>query len=1641
MKKFTTIFIAVLCAISVFAQKSFNTAFEKPTEGVYDVDFSLNYWDLQEKTIDGVTYQYIDMNVSTVTQQTGWAELPIISATVQLPNLKNVDFEIIYTDFTEISLDYPMLPSRGVIYRDQDPSTIPYIIDPESQVDSFYPAEYTKMEEPFIFRDVRGTSVRLTPFQYNAATNTLRVYNSVKVRMTENNNAPSNPLFSNHINNIKEVEGIYENMFINYQTSTLRANASLTMDEYGDILVITTSTYEASMAPYIQWKKEKGYNVSTQVVSAGTNVETTIQNAYNNNPNLMFVQLVGDWADIKSPTIYKDGVNCPVDPYMGTVSGTDDHIDISIGRFSCTSTSDLTTQINKTIEYEKNPDMTTGWRETFIGVASNEGSGIGDDSEIDYTHVQRIYNNRLDGFTYSTHNQNYAPSASASTLFGHINSGASTIAYCGHGDVDMFVTTGFDNSDISSLSNGNKLPFIVSVACVNGAFHNTSPCFAETWLRKSGGGAVVTWMSTINQPWQPPQRGQDYFYDILVGGFNYDTDGISNTTGYNTTEQRTHWGSIVVNSSVLMLTESSASDDIETIKTWTTFGDASLQLRTETPNALTLSNTDPEVGVPFEGTAYIDGSPAENVLICISADDNYYSGLTNGSGAYSITHSLSAGEALLVATAFNTTTVHETTTVIDADPCASINNFVAISTDDDVSLTWEVPADGNVTGYNIYQDGSLITTVTSLSYTHTSQANGTYEYCINAIFDGVECYNDECATVVVNDGSNSSCESPLNLSINEVDPTTHTLSWVAPAGSENIFDDIEGHTAFTINSAGNVPWTFIDGDATTTYSISEYTFTNQSLEMATIVFDPTLVTNTNDGTPLTATTNGDPFTAYSGNQFFATFNATSSTQTNDWIISPELNFAAPFEFTFQARSGHKVAFPEAFEVLYSTTTNDESAFTNVLETVSSAPFAWTEYSYTVPANAKYVAINCNSNDMYYFCVDDIYIGDGSAPTAALTGYNVYCDGIFLETTTETSFTNIDADTDYHEYCIEATYADNCISPQICETIGAASVTYEIVATAGTNGTISPAGTTTVNQGQGQVYTITPASCYEVSDVLVNGSSVGAVESYTFSNVTSNQTIYATFTQTFYAVSSTAGTGGNITAASLVNCGNNFTFTVDANACYEIETVSVNGSPVTLSGNSYTVNNVTSDLIIDATFTELVYNVTENAGTGGIISTSASVNCGDDLTFIVDADACYEVGTVTVNGTPVTLSGNSYTIHNVTEDIEINASFDAIIYNITETTGTNGSITVANTVNCGDDLVITFIPNECYEVASCNINGTPITPVGNSYTVINVSEDIDIEASFSIAASYDIITNTSTGGSIDLTSQSVACGGEVTLTVTPEPCYVIGEVTVNGTPVTLVGDSYTITNITTETTINAEFNQIVYNVTTNAEAGGIIVAPSTADCGNNLEIIVDADACYEIGIVTVNGTPVTLSGNNYTINDVNEDINIEATFTLLSYTITANVGTGGSITPNGETTVDCGTNQTFTITPDVNYIINDVLVDGLSVGALTEYTFSNITDDATIIATFIQSTGIFSNNNSEITVYPNPADNFITIELDFNETEAQIINILSIDGKLIRNINITSDETTIDISSLSSGIYFINIASKNESLQVVKLIRL
>jgi outer membrane protein assembly factor BamB len=79
--------------------------------------------------------------------------------------------------------------------------------------------------------------------------------------------------------------------------------------------------------------------------------------------------------------------------------------------------------------------------------------------------------------------------------------------------------------------------------------------------------------------------------------------------------------------------------------------------------------------------------------------------------------------------------------------------------------------------------------------------------------------------------------------------------------------------------------------------------------------------------------------------------------------------------------------------------------------------------------------------------------------------------------------------------------------------------------------------------------------------------------------------------------------------------------------------------------------------------------------------------------------------------------------------------------------------------------------------------------------------------------------------------------------------------------------------------------------------------------------------------------------------------ITATFEINTYTITSSAGIGGTILPSGTITVNYGDSKPFMITPSPGYKISDVKVDGVSVGTVSSYTFSNIIANHTIGAIF------------------------------------------------------------------------------------------
>jgi hypothetical protein len=746
MKRSALFMTLWLCASMMFAQQFFTKS-----QNGYNVNMSsdrsemiLNFevgsYQLVDVEFDGVTYTTVQFESGINTFKKGYAELPMLNATVQLGEQNDVSLSVTEGEYVDIKLNHPMLPSRGTIYRNQDPKSIPYIIAPESKANAWYPENLAENAEPFIFRDTRGVNVYVYPFRYNAVQNTLRVYKSLKVGLKENSASSTNALKVKPQYIDPAINDTYKALYLNYSAEKF-ANQ---IGEFGEMLVIYTSRDATVIQPFIDWKRQMGFKVHTTQVATNTNVKTTIQNAYNSNPNLLYVQLVGDWADIKSDL--GTGQNAPMDPMLGCVAGSDFYAELIIGRFSASTTAEVTVQVNKAINYEKTPDMSGTWYKNALGLARNEGAGSGDDSEGDDLHMQNIRTRLLTpSYNYSTvyqeydGNSSYVTANTTSTLISsRINTGVSIINFANHGSETGWSVGSYSATHVNSLTNGSKLPVIFSVACVVGKFHRTTgDCFAETWLKKDGGGAVATIMSTINQPWIPPMRGQDYFNDILIGGYDYSTRP-GNGTSTTASDKRTTFGSITFNGNVLMLAEQYTNTDTrETFQTWTIFGDASLQIRTNTPKAVTVSAGDVS-GSPYSVTVTSNGTAVPNARVALFQNGVSFTAVTNSSGVASVSHNFTSGTAKLTVTAYNHGTYQIDKTVGSGGGTApAVPTGLATSNIGQNSATLAWNAVGDATSYDVQirpQGGSYSTyNVTSNSYAASGlNANTTYEWSVRA---------------------------------------------------------------------------------------------------------------------------------------------------------------------------------------------------------------------------------------------------------------------------------------------------------------------------------------------------------------------------------------------------------------------------------------------------------------------------------------------------------------------------------------------------------------------------------------------------------------------------------------------------------------------------------------------------------------------------------------------------------------------------------------------------------------------------------------------------------------------------------------------------------------------------------------------
>ncbi len=463
---------------------------------------------------------------------------------------------------------------------------------------------------------------------------------------------------------------------------------------------------------------------------------------------------------------------------------------------------------------------------------------------------------------------------------------------------------------------------------------------------------------------------------------------------------------------------------------------------------------------------------------------------------------------------------------------------------------------------------------------------------------------------------------------------------------------------------------------------------------------------------------------------------------------------------------------------------------------------------------------------------------------------------------------------------------------------------QLTAYANGNGSITPSGTFYVGANTTQTFVMNPEPHAYLQSVTVNGQVVATYNNisngvaYVHTVTTDHDVVIANFTATnmfTYNINGGQGyvNGGFYTAPATFSeeyaYNQDQYITFEAAEGYHVENVNING--VDYGPITYwVITHIAQNYNFVITFAPNTYVVTTTAYGNGYVS--------DGATFVYNPNNTY-----TFSATP----GN-------------NSHIASILRNNEELTVADPFATYSETLTnilSDYDYVVRFDPNTYSVTATAGAHGT-ITPNGVSYYNYNTNANYYIEA----ANGYYITSVTIDGVTTDYTQGSA-----------------------------LTSMSYTFPNISANHTISAVFAQYEYTITVNAGAHGTITPGTTTVAENATPTFnITPNAGYGIASVTVDGVSVGAVAS-YTFAPVTANHTIEATFAQYQYTITANAGNGGSITPNGVTNMVYNGTQTYTITPATGYHINNVYVDGASVGAVSSYTFTDVTANHTIFATF------------------------------------------------------------------------------------------
>ncbi len=460
---------------------------QSPSEMILEVNI---FGFSKEKLLSGKeTFDKIDFENAARLTEAGVPDIPYVSKVLAIKNTGNPVAKVIETGRTVKLKNYNLPPVRESWIEGMD--------EPEYSKsknvygnDSFFPTTDAKFDKPAIFRDFRIARLSVFPFKYNPVTKQLEVITSLKIKITYDSKESINE--KNDLRNIAispTFDRLYRSVIFNYDEAL--ALSGKTVKGGKDLMLcIMQDVFYDSFQRYAEWKRKTGIDVHvTKFSEIGATANTPevvkeyIRSAYETwETPPTHVLIVGDEGIAPVKYVSYDFTFLNED-YFVELEGDDFIPEMLIGRFTNQGDYRMRVMIDKFIKYEQlHAGDDPEWF-TRAAVCSNNYY----DSQVKTKRFTARVLREDGGFTQvDTLMSKTGCPYDLEDVKNAINAGISFLNYRGEGWNDGWHANcyTFTPSDVASLHNEMKLPFVTSIGCGVAMFDaEDGNCFGETWVQ------------------------------------------------------------------------------------------------------------------------------------------------------------------------------------------------------------------------------------------------------------------------------------------------------------------------------------------------------------------------------------------------------------------------------------------------------------------------------------------------------------------------------------------------------------------------------------------------------------------------------------------------------------------------------------------------------------------------------------------------------------------------------------------------------------------------------------------------------------------------------------------------------------------------------------------------------------------------------------------------------------------------------------------------------------------------------------------------------------------------------------------------------------------------------------------------------